>query len=487
MFKPDEDALRYSTLPLERLFVSDYLPAAKGDYVKVYLYALLLSQTPGSDSSPAALAQELSLAESEVEAALRYWERRRLLVRLSDEPREYCVRSAALLSFSGGHGLDADSAYVAFSEDVYALFGDRRKIRPAEIALAWEWVQDVGLPQEVVLMLLSHMIESHRIHFKFTDAQRIAMRMKEENAVTVEDAEAFFVHSRAVQDGTKNVLARLGKRRTPSLDEMNLYQKWLDEWQYTPEAILDACSETTKGEPTFAYLDGILGGIRRRGEKHGEAPRTGAQMRSHLAAEKEIGEAAAAFARSLGLRSADDMVRSEYARLCAEYEPELILLVAREVHKTGGRLDSVERWLEGLRLRGISSAEDARPVLDGIAAANAGLNRVFEALGHRRTPTKKDRELYRRWTDEWGFDEGMLILAAEQAREAEQPLPYINKILQTWHEEGVKEPGQAAKKRTRPTAGRQVSAQQYTQRDYSEEELERRAVNLLEEASKENE
>ena len=176
MFKPDEDALRYSTLPLERLFVSDYLPAAKGDYVKVYLYALLLSQTPGSDSSPAALAQELSLAESEVEAALRYWERRRLLVRLSDEPREYCVRSAALLSFSGGHGLDADSAYVAFSEDVYALFGDRRKIRPAEIALAWEWVQDVGLPQEVVLMLLSHMIESHRIHFKFTAVRRTSWR-----------------------------------------------------------------------------------------------------------------------------------------------------------------------------------------------------------------------------------------------------------------------------------------------------------------------
>ena len=106
---------------------------------------------------------------------------------------------------------------------------------------------------------------------------------------------------------------------------------------------------------------------------------------------------------------------------------------------------------------------------------------------YSRLSTKKDRELYRRWTDEWGFDEGMLILAAEQAREAEQPLPYINKILQTWHEEGVKEPGQAAKKRTRPTAGRQVSAQQYTQRDYSEEELERRAVNLLEEASKENE
>ena len=35
MFKQDENALRYGSMPLDHLFIQEYLPGAKGDYVKV--------------------------------------------------------------------------------------------------------------------------------------------------------------------------------------------------------------------------------------------------------------------------------------------------------------------------------------------------------------------------------------------------------------------------------------------------------------------
>lgn len=37
-----------------------------------------------------------------------------------------------------------------------------------------------------------------------------------------------------------------------------MYKLWIDEWGFTPEAIQEACRETTKGTPTMAYLNGIL-------------------------------------------------------------------------------------------------------------------------------------------------------------------------------------------------------------------------------------
>ena len=335
MFEQDESMLRFGVTPVENLFIQEYLPAARGDYVKVYLYALYTSAHPKKELSAAEIAQELGMPQSDVEGALRYWERRHLLVRLTDNPPAYQMKSPAQLLLSGEAGMEADSAFVAFSEDIYALFGDRRKVRPSEIAQAYEWVQDLGLRQETVLMLLSHCLSTRGAQFSFKLAEPEAVRMREANVVTAEDAEAFFAHSKKVQDGARAVLRRLGKRRQPSQDEMDLYRKWTQEWRYEPDAILEACAETTKGEPTFAYLDGILNGIRARAER-GEAPRSAQQLRQQMSADQEKRASVRAFAAELGLRGAPDTLNATYTRLCGEYEPGLVLLAAART--LGGRV-----------------------------------------------------------------------------------------------------------------------------------------------------
>ena len=117
------------------------------------------------------------------------------------------MKSPAQLLLSGEAGMEADSAFVAFSEDIYALFGDRRKVRPSEIAQAYEWVQDLGLRQETVLMLLSHCLSTRGAQFSFKLAEPEAVRMREANVVTAEDAEAFFAHSKKVHH-RRNFLSR---------------------------------------------------------------------------------------------------------------------------------------------------------------------------------------------------------------------------------------------------------------------------------------
>lgn len=359
MFEQDESMLRFGVTPVENLFIQEYLPAARGDYVKVYLYALYISAHPKQELSAAEIAQELGMPQSDVEGALRYWERRHLLVRLTDNPPAYQLKSPAQLLLSGEAGMEADSAFVAFSEDIYALFGDRRKVRPSEIAQAYEWVQDLGLRQETVLMLLSHCLSTRGAQFSFKLAEPEAVRMREANVVTAEDAEAFFAHSKKVQDGARAVLRRLGKRRQPSQDEMDLYRKWTQEWRYEPDAILEACAETTKGEPTFAYLDGILNGIRARAER-GEAPRSAQQLRQQMSADQEKRASVRAFAAELGLRGAPDTLNATYTRLCGEYEPGLVLLAAHQAHAAGRGLDAVEPYLAALRRRGASPPASRR-------------------------------------------------------------------------------------------------------------------------------
>lgn len=490
MFIQDDSMLKFGVTPLDNIFILDYLPAAKGDYVKVYLYALFLSQHPKEEMSIAEMAQDLSMTESEVDGALRYWERRRLIARVSDNPPVYRMISPLQLYATGAQNLEADGPFVAFSEDVYALFGDRRKVTPAEIALAYEWVQDMGLPQETVLMLLAHSIATRGVQFSFKSAQAEAARMCAAGALTAEDAEAFFAHTRKVHDGTRAVLRRLGKRRQPSQDEMDLYRKWMDEWKYAPEAILEACSETTKGEPTMAYLDGILNGIRTRAAKAGTKAESKEDMLRQLQSDKGDMAAVQKFALALGVKTPPSALLSTYQRLCSEHNPELVLLAAEQSKLAQRGVDAVEQYLEIYRKNNLTTRREAEAYIHEVREANKALYRIFEACGHKSAPTAPDRALYKKWRA-MGFTEEMMLLAAAQAVSAESKPPYIDKVLEAWHAAGVTDPAQvAARKNVRKPAaqaaakpGKQVGAQQYTQREYTESELDSQLTNdILKEA-----
>ena len=101
-------------------------------------------------------------------------------------------------------------------------------------------------------------------------------------------------------------------------------------------------------------------------------------------------------------------------------------------------------------------------------------------------PAAADRTLYEKWKG-WGMDRELLLFAAEQARSAEgSKIGYLDKVLEMWHEAGItdisqararKKPGGKPEKKT-------VSAQQYSQRDYTEEELSAVSGDLIEEARK---
>ena len=67
-------------------------------------------------------------------------------------------------------------------------------------------------------------------------------------------------------------------------------------------------------------------------------------------------------------------------------------------------------------------------------AQNAGINNP--------RPTVKQTEYLRRWSTEWKFSTTMILLAYEEMANhtAKLSMPYIEKILASWHEKGFKTP-----------------------------------------------
>ena len=481
MFEKDPQARAFGALAIENKFFLDFLPAARGDYVKVYLWGLFASQNMPDDYSMEDMARDLSMPQAEIEAALRYWERRALVSHLSDNPPVYQFHSPTQRQMLPGSPLQVDDEFVNFSESVYAAFGDRRKITPGEIALAWEWVLDIGLKPEVVLMLINHCIAQKGVQFSFKKAEPLAVRMKEHEINTCDDADTFLHHDQAVHDGARKVLSRMGKRRFPSDDELVLYEKWLSEWGFTPEGILDACAETTKGDPSFKYLDGILNGVRARGDA-----RTGNQVKKQL--QQEANEKALAqevFAR-LG-KPVSALAASRLYRELLEIQPHgVLLLAADECRRSHKNVEDMQALLLSWQKRGLTKEESVSEYLIQYREANLALREIFETCGHNGRPTAADRTLYEKWKNS-GMNQELILAAAEQARAAEgSKITYLDKVLEAWHEAGITDISQARarKKPDYAPQGKTVSAQRYAQREYTEEELLAVSDDLIEEAKK---
>ncbi len=479
MFDRDPKAEIYGVTCVENLFIRDYLPAAKGDQVKVYLWGLYRSLRPQGTFAMEDAAAELEMEKTEVESALRYWERRGLVTIVSNDPPSYLFHSPMERAREGG-GIQADDSYVDFAESVYAAFGSRRKVRPSEISQAWEWVQDLGLSPEAVLMLINHLITVSGPQFSFRKGESAAAAMRQGGVVNAEDAESYLKNDLNLRKGTEAVLRALGKRgRLASDAEIEMYKKWRDQWKFSHDAILEATRETTHGEPTFAYLDGILSGIRRRTDS-----RTAAGLEKHLKEEKD--EAALAYEVTSALRPAvsRQIAVNLYRDWRRTFPHEVLLSASAECARTGGGAEEMTRLLSSWEEKGLVTDSAVREHLARFHAAGEELRALFEVCGRQGRITQADRAWYEKWRRA-GFGTDMLTLAAQRAHGITgNKIAYMDSILSSWQKNGITSPAQAEKEQP-PVRGRPekvLNAQKFEQRDYTEEEMRLNSNDILQEA-----
>ena len=170
--------LLWDATSVPNAFFCEFMPAAPEGYVKVYLYGLMWARSGVADDGDLLdeMARALQMDRTEIERAMRYWERCRLVERIQDQPPRYRFASVTLTRLEREQ-LPRDEEYESFAQAIYAAFGDRRKLHGGETVLAYEWVEQYHLRPEVVLMLIQHMIATRGVNFSFKEAQKAAMEL----------------------------------------------------------------------------------------------------------------------------------------------------------------------------------------------------------------------------------------------------------------------------------------------------------------------
>lgn len=478
MFGFDEQYAYYGVTPVDNQFILEYLPNATGDAVRVYLYGLMQCYHPQQATTLAQMARELSLTEDAILTAYRHWERKGLVRRIADNPPAFRYVSIKQLTMTGG-AVPVDHEYEAFATAVYGLFGNDRRLHGAEMSRCYEWVEEMGLPADVVLYLIREMIAQHGKTVAIKTIEKRAAMLAEEEVKSVEDAEVVLSRDKAVWDGSRAVIRRFGKRRAPSEDEQAMYRTWHVDWGFSQEDILAACAETTKGEPTFAYLGGILSRLRAQQKITG--------VEAALREEKDAAAPLKALLKVMKLQNVtiNEGTLAVYADMRALYPDNIILMAGKECAKRGADFEGVMTTLKNWKRNGLESAADVTRYMKQVDDANDFLLMLYEVLGVSVKPNAADRRLAKKWLETYGYDMSFVTQCAAWAIGKEKPMLYLDAVLGSFHEKGISTMDAAMKERenyqqtlaakqpaqTLPARGAKVvEQQQYTQREYAHSE-----------------
>ena len=416
----------FGITPVENMFILEYMPGATGDFVRVYLYGLMLCHHPEMDEGIDGMARALRIETDTIISAYRYWEREGLVARLSDNPPTYEYLALSSMTRQA-EPLDEVYKYKNFNRELQnALPG--MVLDSHEYRIANEWLDILNLPEDVVLYLVhtevakrGKKLPAPRTLFKHLD--ETATLWANEGIYSIDQAEEFVAKSGAAYQNAKAVIKQFGQTRNPTKDEIALSEKWMNEWNLPLDAIIAACADTVKSAvPSFGYLDKILMSRVSSEDKADEAREKVKILLSHLGTASRPTQAHLSAYQSFIEAGFDFPAIEQAAILCGENNRRTFEDIQRKL----------DQWKK-MGVTTLAEIEEERRIQKQYTEITLS---IFEKCGIDRKVVKSDISQVRIWTALIELD--AVLYAAECALGTDAPMKYINKLIVSWSAKGIK-------------------------------------------------
>ena len=254
-----------STL-VDNEFIDRMMPEANGEYVKVYLYLLRHQDSPVEIS---VIAEALRHTEADVRRAIAYWER---LGALSMEEPEKAGRetgragreTAAAAQGSGSQRPLYSQEQVnrlAGNEDFTQLLYIAQKymnkvFTPRECEVFAYLYDGLHLSAELLEYLVEYCVQGGHTSIRYIET--VGINWHEKGIRTVEEAKTYTSGFRKDSFAVMKAFGLTDRR--PGSSELDMMNRWFEQYGFTTELVLEACSRTLEAthSPSFRYADKIL-------------------------------------------------------------------------------------------------------------------------------------------------------------------------------------------------------------------------------------
>jgi len=259
---------------VENIFINEYLTQAPGDYVKVYLFALMYADYDMRMSNET-IAKHLGLEDEDVLKAWTYWEKMGVVKKHYEKPGEkfrYQVEFLNLKELAYGKKPKRQKAASAVpdrlkklmdDDDIKEMYSEIERItgrlfegnEPVEIL---SWITDYNASPEMIVFAYSYCVKkkNHSNH-KYVGA--VVKEWANQGLKTVSQIEDYLEETDNRHYLYKRVLRALGFLRNATEEEKRIMDVWFDQMGFSIDRVLEACKKTTGiSNPNINYINSVL-------------------------------------------------------------------------------------------------------------------------------------------------------------------------------------------------------------------------------------
>ena len=255
---------------VENIFINEHMASAPGDFVKVYLLALMYANLE-LDITNEEIARHLSLEHEDVLKAWTYWEKIGAIRKVRTNPDDKFNYDVEFATLKGQlYGKSSKKNYVA-DHNTQALMADKdikdmfsaiekitgRVISGTELMEVLSWINDFGASPEVVVYGYSYCLQKKKKDIKYIAA--VIKAWAAEGLRDVISVEKHLSENEKKQYLYKRVFQALGFSRNYTEEERRIMDTWFDTMEFSLDKVLMACSKTSGiSNPNINYVNKVL-------------------------------------------------------------------------------------------------------------------------------------------------------------------------------------------------------------------------------------
>lgn len=420
---------------VDNIFINNFLPEAPDLCVKVYLMGLSkCANSVAPDNNITNFANVLNVSEQEIIDAFNYWQEQGVVQVLNTNPME--VRFMPLNATLGSIKKFKVGKYTDFNIQVQEILS-KRMITPTEFGEYYNVIEKHHIEPEALIMIVKYCANLKGENVSYPYIITVAKNWEKEGVHTCEDVENKITELGVLDDKVNLILNALGTKRKVQLEDVQMLNRWLSDFDFDLNTIVAVAKrlQVKKVKADISYLNNIL-------TKYYEMRLTSVlEIEEYETQKDNMTTLARVIVKGLGLYYEDlTKVIDTYVVKWVQmgYSDDILVQIADYCFKNSIRtLEAYDRVVQKLYKLGIITLDAFNQYLGDINAWDEKVRAILEKLGIKRYVNDFDREFYRTWTENWGFNEQIIEFATSLSVGKSNAMQYMNKVLSGWKSKGI--------------------------------------------------
>ncbi len=263
--------LLFSNTELPDVFFTEYLSAASGDAIKVYLYFLFLSKY-NKEIKLNDVSKTLAIPLKGIQDAIKYWEELGVFTKKNAGYIVNNIQELELHKLYSPKITSSPEETQKVSKNKYrakAIENINNQFFQGVMSPSWYsdidlWFKKYGFDEQVMIALFQYCFNRSALHRNYI--QTVADAWSKNNIKTFNDLDLYYEKQEKLNVMKKAIAKKLGYTRALTQYEEAYIEKWSVDYGYSLDIIEIALKKTTsKANPNFDYLDKLISDWHDRG------------------------------------------------------------------------------------------------------------------------------------------------------------------------------------------------------------------------------